>query len=144
LAVPAECHCHQTPAYLKKKTVANSEFAFPRQSRLLNAADYSPVFSDAEYKVSNRQFLLLARSNTLGRSRIGLVIAKKHVPLAVQRNRIKRLLRTAFRLNQQALGTLDIVVLARNKPAELDNKTLTHQINKLWSDLARKSQADLS
>ena len=117
------------------------ENGFPRKLRLLNASDYRAVFGHAKYKVSCRNLLVFARDNDLANARLGLVIGKRNVSLAVQRNRIKRVLRTSFRLNQKLLTGLDIVILARSELASLDNAILAGRIDTLWRDLVRKSQA---
>ncbi len=93
-----------------------SGFEFPRSSRLLNAGDYRTVFNGAQLKVSDRHLLMLATPNQLSHSRVGLVIAKKNVRLAVQRNRVKRIIRESFRLQDAGFPNLDIVVLAPSKP----------------------------
>lgn len=126
-----------------------AEFGFPKTSRLLNAADYKAVFSNAQFKVSCRQFLVLANRNDKSGARIGLVIAKKNVALAVERNRLKRQLRNTFRHNKELLDKLDLVVLARKDADKLDNKELINTIDSLCKDLhgkinraATKSQDD--
>ncbi len=115
-----------------------AEFGFPKTSRLLNAADYKAVFSNAQLKVSCRHFLVLANRTDRSSARIGLVIAKKNVALAVQRNRIKRQLRNTFRHKAELLDKLDLVVLARKGADKLDNKELIETIDSLWQDLHRK------
>ena len=115
-----------------------AELGFPKTSRLLNAADYKAVFSNAQLKVSCRHFLVLANSNTRSSARLGLVIAKKNVALAVQRNRIKRQLRNTFRHKAELLDKLDLVVLARKGADKLDNKELKVAIDCLWQDLHKK------
>jgi ribonuclease P protein component len=126
-----------------------AEFGFPKTSRLLNAADYKAVFDNAQFKVSCRHFLVLANRNNRSSARLGLVIAKKNVALAVQRNRIKRQFRNTFRHNKELLDKLDLVVLARKDADKLDNKELIETIDSLWQDLhskmkkaAAKSQGD--
>ena len=115
-----------------------AECGFPNTSRLLNAADYKAVFGDAQLKVSCRHFLVLANRNTRSGARLGLVIAKKNVALAVQRNRLKRQLRNTFRHNGEQLHKLDLVVLARKGADKLNNKELIDTINSLWHDLHGK------
>ena len=115
-----------------------AEFGFPKTSRLLNAADYKAVFGNAQLKASCCHFLVLANRNTRSRARLGLVIAKKNVGLAVQRNRIKRQLRNTFRHNRELLNKLDVVVLARKHANKLNNKELIDTIDSLWQDLHAK------
>ena len=69
---------------------------------MLEAGDYRRVFDQVDARASHRHLLLLGRQNELDHHRLGLVIAKKHVRLAVQRNRIKRIARTRF-LNYQSM-----------------------------------------
>jgi len=116
-------------------------YGFPRKLRLTEPAQFKAVFNHADFKVSNRLFLILARSNDLERCRLGLVIGKKHLSRAFQRNRIKRLLRNSFRLNQSLLEGLDIVILARSNMSNLDNKQIVENIQCLWLDLVKKSKA---
>jgi ribonuclease P protein component len=48
--------------------------------------------------------------NSLGFPRLALVVPKRLVPRAATRNRIRRLIREAFRLQQRGLGGSDCVV----------------------------------
>ena len=45
-----------------------------------------------------------------GRARLGILISRKHAADATVRNRIKRCIREAFRLEQEKLGALDLLV----------------------------------
>jgi ribonuclease P protein component len=45
-----------------------------------------------------------------GAARLGLLISRRHAPRAVERNRIKRCIREAFRLEQERLGPIDVLV----------------------------------
>jgi ribonuclease P protein component len=114
-------------------------FSFDKSLRLLDAQSYKAVFDDAKLKVSKQQVLYLARKNGTTSPRLGLVIAKKNVRHAVQRNRIKRILRESFRLQQHRLGGIDSVVLARRGLDQLDNADLRALFNQLWQQLYEKS-----
>lgn len=116
--------------------------AFPKTARLLSAKDYKPVFDHPRHKASNKQFLFLATASRTRRPRIGLVIAKKHISTAVQRNRLKRALREAFRLRQANLPLIDIVVLARKDADKLSTSELRSMINKLIDDLITREAKD--
>jgi ribonuclease P protein component len=45
-----------------------------------------------------------------GLARLGILISRKHAARAVDRNRIKRCIREAFRLEQEHLGSIDLLV----------------------------------
>jgi len=111
---------------------------FAKTSRLLNAKDYKQVFDNARLKVSTPELLFLAHPNQSDHARLGLVIAKKHVKLAVGRNRIKRVVRDSFRHHQCELAGLDIVVLARKGLATLDKQQLHHSCRQMWQQLQKR------
>ncbi|MEX0619645.1 MAG: ribonuclease P protein component [Pseudohongiellaceae bacterium] len=114
---------------------------YPRKVRLSNAADFRSVFSRAQYKATRRDLLGLAIANRQNYPRLGLVVPKKHIRTAVERNRIKRLLRGSFRLNQKALAGLDIVILIRGGLDSQDNKTIVDHVESIWSDLVSKAES---
>lgn len=113
-------------------------FSFPKSSRLLRPGDYAKVFDDVKIRVPDRHFLILATPNTLGHARIGLIFSKRNLKLAVQRNRIKRLVRESFR-HQTGLPALDIVVLGRQGLAHQTNQAITDSLQHVWRRLVRKS-----
>jgi ribonuclease P protein component len=117
---------------------------FPRQVRLLNAAQFKAVFDDAPFRASCKEILALARPNGLWHARLGIVIAKKNCRHATQRNRAKRLIRESFRQQHAALEGLDIIVLARRGIADLDNGTITQHLDRLWNRLSKTSRAAAS
>lgn len=108
--------------------------------RLLNAGEFRRVFDGAVHKVHGKGLMALATPNDLRHPRLGLVFSKKNVRLAVDRNRIKRLVRESVRLRQDNLPDVDIVVLARRGVHELDNETLHRQLYGMWRRLARDAQ----
>ncbi|GAB2729023.1 ribonuclease P protein component [Halomonas garicola] len=110
---------------------------FPRTLRLLSAGDFRYVFAQADLKIHAKGMLVLARFNRCGHARIGLVAGKKNVKLAVERNRFKRLARESFRLRQEKLPTVDVVLLARRGVDDMDNAMLQRQLHGLWKRLQR-------
>jgi ribonuclease P protein component len=91
---------------------ADSSHRFPHTLRLLRAAEFEAV---REAKAAKHAGPLRVGSmpNTLGHNRIGLAISRR-AGNAVRRNRIKRVLREAFRLLQHELpGSYDLVVAVR-------------------------------
>ncbi len=118
-----------------------TNYAFGKESRLLKAEEYKAVFDHASLKVSDKDILFLARPNGLSHSRLGLVVAKKNIRKAVQRNRIKRLVRESFRHQQVCANNIDAVVLARKGLDHLDNQSIRQQLNELWDRINKKVQS---
>jgi len=115
--------------------------AFDKNARLLTASDYSKVFQNTKLRASTKHFLVLATPNEGLGLRLGLIVAKKHVRLAVQRNRLKRLARESFRTMSPTIKDLDIVLLARQQSDSLSNKECAESFDRLWFKLANKSKA---
>ena len=88
--------------------------------------------------------MLLARENELAHARLGLVIAKKNVRRAVDRNKVKRVARESFRQHRAELGNLDIVVLARKGVGDLDNTALHALYEGMWRRLIKTAAKNRS
>lgn len=106
---------------------------------LTDAKSFDAVFRGNRYRVSSESLLLLAIENNLDESRLGLVIGKKHVRLATQRNRTKRLIRENFRhLIQDQPPCIDLVVLAKGGIKTRDQAALHQQVKTLMEKLSQK------
>ena len=116
-----------------------SECGFPKTRRLLTAAEFDRVFKQARWRASSRSMLLLATPNKVDHDRIGFVIAKKNVRSAVQRNRIKRVIREVFRIHSGLSYSSDIVVIARKGLDQLDNQEICDTFAKLVTQLQNRN-----
>jgi len=117
---------------------------FSPEYRLLTPAQFKRVFDGATCKASGPSLLLLARENDLAHARLGLVIAKKNVRRAVDRNKVKRIARESFRQHRAELGNLDIVVLARKGVGDLDNTALHDLYQGMWRRLIKTAAKNRS
>jgi ribonuclease P protein component len=77
----------------------------------------------------------LYRPNDTGSARLGFAIAKKMLPRAVSRNRVRRVCRESFRLNHEQLGALDIIILARRPAETAGNAELFASLEQHWQRL---------
>jgi len=116
--------------------MATQNFSHGRANRLNTTAEFSRVFSKAQ-RSRDRYFTILWRSNDVARARIGFAVAKKNIPLATGRNRVRRAARESFR-QQQSLGGVDIVVMAQSVATQVNNSILFASLAKHW-DRIRQS-----
>jgi ribonuclease P protein component len=80
-----------------------------RDKRLARKSDFERLLrSGARRAKSGYLFYLAARQD--GPPRLGILISRKHAAKATMRNRIKRCIREAFRLEQGRLAALDVLV----------------------------------
>lgn len=98
------------------------------------------MFAGNPLRCADKYLTLLAIPNGLPYSRLGLAIAKKSVRRAVDRNRVKRLVREYFRLHAHHLPAVDIVVMARPAIVATDNLIVTNALTSHWSRIERKIQ----
>ena len=83
-----------------------------REERLKRRRDFALVFSEGK-GVSDRRLVVHARPNGLPFNRVGFAVGKRHGN-AVTRNRLRRLLREAYRTQKPRLPQgYDVVVVPR-------------------------------
>ena len=93
-------------------------------------------------RLSDPYFLLLAAPRTDGDSaRLGMAIARRYARTAVERNRVKRLVRESFRARRAQLPPLDVVVMLRAGTARVDNATLRAGLARLWDLLQGRDRS---
>ena len=86
--------------------------SFPRTHRLSGKVAFAAVY-DARLKESRGPLAVFSRLNGLPHPRLGLSVSRR-VGTAPRRNRIKRLLREAFRAHQHDLPIgYDLVIVVR-------------------------------
>lgn len=102
--------------------------------RLTGPAEYRRVFRHGR-RNSDTFFTLVAARNRDSRVRLGMAISRKAAGDAVQRNRLKRLVRESFRRRRLDLPALDVVVMARPAAAAATNGRLLQSLTHLWERL---------
>lgn len=125
---------------------------FTAAHRLLKPEEYEQVFNATGYAAGQRVVqktvprgyqssgggvMVRAIRNGGSLPRLGLIISKKSIRRAVDRNRVKRLVRESFRLCQTRLSGLDVVIMSRAGLGELPNPKLRAVLDKHWDALAR-------
>ena len=112
---------------------------WPRERRITRRAEYTACYQGGERR-STKYFIVFARHSGLsGTGRLGLAVTKK-CGNAVARNRIKRVLRSFFRLHQHEMPSLDIVVTPK-KHLRADKFSLSLAESELLPLLAELSSS---
>ena len=117
--------------------------SFSRHHRLLRSRDYTRIFENADAKEGNSCWLVLGKPNQTPRARLGLAIGKRSVRSAVERNRIKRVVRESFRRQGKRLSGWDIVVIARGSLAVCAKAKLAASLEDVWHRVSRNLRAHL-
>ena len=106
---------------------------------MLTPEHYKTVFQQA-HRAGSPHLTILARSNELDHTRLGLAVPKKQSKTSDDRNRFKRVVRESFRLKQHQLPACDFVVIAKKSANGLSNEELFTLLDKLWHRLSRPSR----
>ncbi len=110
-------------APLEKKKHELKKHGFTKDDRILKRTEFLRLSKNGK-KVHTRYFLAIFEEGPENRSRLGITVTKK-CGCAVQRNRIKRIIREYFRLNRSRITRyLNISLIVKVNAAKLDSKKL--------------------
>jgi len=105
--------------------------------RLLTADDYTHVFQHPQ-KSSSKALTVLARRSSRASARLGLAIPRKQIRRAVERNRVKRLIRESFRRHLELLRGLDVVVIGRSALAMKNTQEVFECLEGHWRQVSER------
>ena len=106
---------------------AQKRFVLDAARRLRQKAEFERLLRQGERRVLEGYTFFIGR-RAAGKPRLGMLVSRKHAAAAVDRNRIKRCIREAFRLEQERLGPLDVLVRPPYGPASRDMVSLVRRL----------------
>lgn len=106
---------------------------FPKSVRLRKRADFVKLLN-SQHKYAVRGFLIVWQFNDLTCPRLGVTVSKK-VGCSVTRNRVKRLIREAFRRHRLNIPAVDLNVIARRDSVLMDFQSVEMELEKAFSHI---------
>lgn len=111
-----------------------SSTGFPRAARLLSKPEFDSAFGGL--RRHSDWFTAHVRQTPGARVRLGLAVGRRVSKRAVERNRLKRLVRERFRLAAASLPPFDLVVTAKPGAAAATRAVLHADLERLFRRVA--------
>ncbi|HKZ73582.1 MAG TPA: ribonuclease P protein component [Steroidobacteraceae bacterium] len=115
----------------------DARLTFAARQRLRRKSEFDSVHARG-IRIADGYFAVIACANDLPQPRLGLAVSVKTAGNAVERNRIRRVIRETFRLHQHELPMLDIVVNARARARGAAAAELRASLDALWKKVAER------
>ena len=80
-------------------------------------------------------FAIQCTPNEAGEARLGMAVSVRAAGNAVNRNRLRRLIRESFRMHRQEMPAVDVFVAARSAAAKAPNKAVFESLLGLWQKI---------
>jgi len=103
------------------------KFNFPASQRLKLKNDFENVFKSGKKLMTTDITLWYNPVGKIKKCRLGIIVSKR-LGQAVERNRVKRLIRETFRLNKHLLADFDIILYPRNKESFSDFRNTQQKV----------------
>jgi ribonuclease P protein component len=82
-------------------------------------------------------FVVQCVKNDAREARLGMAVGIKVAGNAVNRNRLRRLIRESFRMHRQEMAPVDVLVTARAAAAKAGNREVLENLARLWRELGK-------
>lgn len=111
-------------------------YRFPQRLKLKESAQFNRVFNQAQ-KISTNKFAIFYCANDIEFPRLGIIVSKKNIYQAHNRNTFKRTVRESFRQQQHDLGSYDYIVFAYKVATAINTHELRQYLDKTWEKLVK-------
>lgn len=115
------------------------KYGLPKENRLLKRRDFQRVYREGRL-FQDRYFKIFYLEGA-GPPRLGLAVSRR-LGKAVARNRTKRIIREAFRLNKDLFAGLEVVIQPRAAAMDLSKKELRERFLRVIARLPREQDRE--
>ena len=112
--------------------------SFPRARRLRKPGDFKRVYAGGR-RSGNEYFTVNTQRNEFNAARLGMSVAVRTLGGAVERNRMRRVIRESFRLNQSMLPPMDIIIGVRSAARAAEPARLRASLERIWQKLVESN-----
>ncbi|MBI1919988.1 MAG: ribonuclease P protein component [Geobacter sp.] len=113
-----------------------SDRSFPKAERIVHRREYEELGKHGT-KLHTKNFIIIWSVSGEGMAKIGITASKK-VGSAVQRNRVKRLIREYYRLHKDKFAGAFFNIIARKGAAMLDYPALCREFDEMLPRIAKQ------
>jgi len=121
--------------------LGSKPLGFPKSRRLIRPQEFRQVFQRGTRKTVPL-FNFHYHHRPAGDARLGIAVGKRYVRSAVRRNRLKRLIREAFRHHTHILPPVDIVVVTRQPAGAAAGRELSESLRRFFMEMGRRSRTN--
>ena len=111
---------------------------YSRRHRFTQRGAFGPVIRGAR-KLRGRIAVLHVLPSATAASRFGVALTRRTLPLAVSRNRVKRMAREVFRRHPARAAGLDLVLMLRTAIPEGQEAAFREELGGLLDQAARRA-----
>lgn len=114
------------------------KFPFTKKMRVTRNREFQAIYEEG-FRQRGAHLTLISKKNGTETTRLGLSVAKKRMNRAVDRNRFKRWVREAFRLNREQLPQgCDLLVIPNHGIDGYDFENVSKEFLTLSDKVRRK------
>ncbi|MEW5908207.1 MAG: ribonuclease P protein component [Thermodesulfobacteriota bacterium] len=115
--------------------------SFTRKDRIRKRHEFNEIFQYGK-TVEDRYIRIIFAPGATSISRLGTTVSKR-VGQAVERNRIKRVLRECFRIHRRLLlGCWDLNIIAKREAAKLTSSDLISSVKTLFRQISERASSN--